>query len=203
MRASGDALVAFDTIFRNPFGNLNRSRRAFILRRADGERPVLDAAECGNGQVVALLAIHDVADILNEIGARDKRSFAARRRVFPFGGNLDGNRRRDPGIDGRIVPIDDVLPFAPVGMLVRLFEIAHGIFDGDDICQREERRLHDHIDARAEAELTGNLEGVDEIQFRVKLRQFPFHHRGKDRVQLLRFPRTVQKEDAAVFETAK
>ncbi len=88
-------------------------------------------------------------------------------------------------------------------MLVRLLEIACGIFDRDDICQREERRLHNHIDTRAEAELTGNLESVDEIQFRVKLREFPFHHRRQDRIQLLRFPRTVQKEDAAVFETAK
>ena len=69
--------------------------------------------------------------------------------IGPGSRYIDFYDRFDALVNGRIVHIDHVLPFFAVRFFYCVFQIAHRIFQRNDIRQFEESRLHDHIDTTA------------------------------------------------------
>ena len=60
-----------------------------------------------------------------------------------------------------------------------------GLLVGDDIGQLEESGLHDGVDAVAHANLSRQLDGVDDVELGVLLGQQLLHGSGQLRIQLL------------------
>ena len=87
--------------------------------------------------------------------------------VGPFCRYVDLDDGRETLVDGFIVHVDDVLAFLTVRRDDRFLQLADGQVQGDDVCQFEEGRLHDHVDAAAESNLLGNTDGVDDIELDV------------------------------------
>ena len=73
----------------------------------------------------------------------------------------------------------------------------------NDFRQREERRLHQHVDATAQTDLARDRRRVHDVKFRVLLGEFAFQERRQFRLDFFRRPCAVQKEGAALFQTAQ
>ena len=69
----------------------------------------------------------------------------------------------------------------------------YGVFHGEDLGEGEEARLHHHVDAAAEAQVLGDVHGVQGVELRLLLPDAALELRRQLVLQLLRAPgwRTV------------
>ena len=121
----------------------------------------------------------------------------------PFFGDGDLNGSRDTRVDSRIIHVDYVLAFPPVGMFIGVFQVFHSICFGNDLCQMEERGLHNHIDPSAETDFLRDFKSINDVKFRMERGQLPFQRCRKSVFQVFRSPLAVQEKDAARFEAAE
>ncbi len=203
MGADKSALIAGNTVFRDPFRNLDGRGRTFVVRCACGERAVFPAFKCGNGKIISFLPVHDVANVSHEIGTVCFGNKAAFGRMRPFFGDGDLNGSRDTRVDSRIIHVDYVLAFPPVGMFIGVFQVFHSICFGNDLCQMEESGLHNHIDPSAETDFLRDFKSINDVKFRMERGQLPFQRCRKSVFQVFRSPLAVQEKDAALFEAAE
>ena len=203
MGADKSALVAGNTVFRNPFRYLDGRGRTFVMGCACSESTVFPALERGNGEIIPFLPVHDIANVSYELGTIHFSNEAAFSCMCPFFGNGDFNGSRDTRIDCRIVHVDYVLAFPPVGLLISVFQVFHGICFGNDICEMEESGLHNHIDTSAETDILRDFKSINDVKFRMERGQLPFQRCRKGVLQVFRSPLAVQEKDAARFEAAE
>ena len=203
MGADKSTLVAGNTVFRNPFRYLDGRGGTFVMGCACSESAVFPAFECGNGEIVPFLPVHDIANVSYELGTIHFSNEAAFSCMCPFFGNGDFNGSRDTRIDCRIVHVDYVLAFPPVGMFIGVFQVFHSICFGNDLCQMEESGLHNHIDPSAETDFLRDFKSINDVKFRMERGQLPFQRCRKGVLQVFRSPLAVQEKDAARFEAAE
>lgn len=170
---------------------------------ACSESTVFPALERGNGEIIPFLPVHDIANVSYELGTIHFSNEAAFSCMCPFFGNGDFNGSRDTRIDCRIVHVDYVLAFPPVGLLISVFQVFHGICFGNDICEMEESGLHNHIDTSAETDILRDFKSINDVKFRMERGQLPFQRCRKGVLQVFRSPLAVQEKDAARFEAAE
>ena len=87
--------------------------------------------------------------------------------ISPGGRYIDFDDSRQALINGFIVHVDDVLAFFAIRGDDGFFQFRNSQVQGDDICQFEEGRLHDHVDAAAETDFLSNADSVDDVEFDV------------------------------------
>ena len=156
--------------------------------------------EHGHGQLVALLPIHGQHDVADKGRGADLGGRCVLR-VRPRRGNVHLHGGVYAHIHGFVVQIHDLLPgLLEIGGVVVLLHIRHSHIHGDDLGQGEERALQDIVGVLAQADLRRQLRRVNDIELRVLPRQIPLHLGGEVLLQLLRRPRAVQQERAAVLQ---
>ena len=177
VRADIGALVALDTVFDLPLGNVHGDAAFLVGGRAVLPRTVLTARESRYRQVIALQPVDRLDDLAHEFGTRSIRDVCEALVVDlrPFGRHLDLLDGVAAGVDGRIVHVDDVLALHAVGLLDGLLHLVDSLVERDDVGDLEERRLHDRVGTRAQPELGGDLRGVDDIEIDLVLGQIGFH----------------------------
>ena len=203
MGAYHGALVAFDTVFRNPFRNIDGSSRAFVLGCTGRECAVFQTFPGGNREIVPFLAVHDVAHVLDEIRTGHSGNGAAGGGVFPCCRDFHFFHTRHACVYGGIIHIHHVLAFSAVGFFIGILQVFHRIFIGNDVGEMEEGSLHDHVDTAAQADFLSDFKGVDNVEFRMEGSQFPLHGSRQYPFQIFLSPGGVQEENAAGLEAAE
>ncbi len=82
-----------------------------------------------------------------------------------------------------------------------MLHLLDGLLERNDVGDFEERRLHDGIGTRTQAELGGDLRGVDDVEIDVVLRQVSLHVVGQGLAGGLGVVHGVQEERTALLET--
>ena len=202
VRADEGALVALDAVFRMPHGYLDRNAALLVSSGAAGERAVFDAFEGGDGQLVAFLAVHRYEDLFDEFG--DLLGLCGLVGCgLPRSGDLDLMETGETGVHGSPVHLDDVLALLAVGLLDGLLQILFGIFHGNDLREREERGLHDHVDPVAQTDLDAQVGSVDGVELDVVLGDVLLHGSGQMLFERRVVPGAVQQERAALLQTGQ
>ena len=196
--ANQGALAALYAVLGNPFGNLDGDAALFKLGGAGGNHAV--GREGAHGQLIAFLIQDGLYDVLEVLGGLNHNGLRAGGGVGPFGGNLDFLQAGDGNVDGIPVLLNDGVALLAVGLLGIRLHVFIGLFVGDDIGQLEEGGLHDGVDAVAHANLSGQLDGVDDIELGVLLSQQLLHGGGQLSIQLALVPLAVEQEGAAVTQ---
>ena len=166
MRTDEGTLVTADTFFSIP-ARYEHSDAAFFFG-AGPRRPaaVFDAVISADRQVIAFKGIDRDGKFAEEF-----RMFRHINRfidsISPGGRYIDFDDSRQALINGFIVHVDDVLAFLAIRCDDGFFQFRDSQVQGDDICQFEEGRLHDHVDAAAETDFLSNADGVDDIELDV------------------------------------
>ena len=103
-------------------------------------------------------------------------------------------------VDGVPVHLDDLLALAAVGLLDGLLDQGDGLRLGEDARDLEEAGLHDRVDAEAQAELAGDLDGVDVVDLDLLVDDRPLHVLGQVLEDLGGLPVGVDQERAALAD---
>ena len=112
--------------------------------------------------------------------------------VLPVGRHVDFYDRSHTFFNRRVVHVDDLLALVAVIVHDSLFQVFHRVIHGNDGRQLEERRLHDHVDAAAQAQALGDTGAVEGIEPNFVLRNIAFHEAGQFFGQFLRLPGAVE-----------
>ena len=198
MRADKGALVALDALLGAPYGNGDRRTTLFVRRAAHGERAVLHAEDLRDLELVALLAIHDVLDVRDERRCLLVDRHLLVHSILPSIRNMDAVQRLDALVDRTVVHVDDLLALAAVGGDNRILEILDRIIERNDVGELEERRLHDHVEASAKAEIARDVNGIHRIELNVVACDEAAHRCGQMRIQLLIRPERIEQERTAL-----
>ena len=202
MRTYHSALVALQAVFYLPFRYVDSYATFFIGSRPLREGTVFQAEECADRQAVPFLSIDRFLQFRDEF----RYVFLCFRcigRIGPGCRDIDLHDLRYALVDGGVVHINDFLAFLAIVRDDSVFQIFHGIFNGDDIGQFEERRLHDHVKPATQSDILGNLDGIDRVELDMFLCQGPFHRSRQVLFQSGCIPDGVQQERAAVFDTGQ
>ena len=203
MRADVRALIAADTLFGIPYGNIDRRAALLVSRAADRERAVDHfLSELRNLEAVAFLTVHDI------LNARDERRnlmclFLLVLGIRPVRRNIDAMQSLDALVDGAVVHVDNLLTLLAVRCDDSILEVLDSRLDRNDVRELEERGLHDHVEATAEAELLGDFHSVDRVELDVVLRDVALHVGGQVLREILLAPDRVEQEFAAALETCE
>ena len=194
------ALVALNALGHIPLGHIHGSAALFILGGAGVPGAVLQAVllHDGNRQTVALLAVHHIHYLADEVG-----SLALHRLILglrPGGGNCDLHQLVDAVLDGGNVHVHHGLTLLLIiGLIDGVLHLGHRLLQRDHIGQLEEGGLQNGVGAAAQTQLTGDLDGVDGVEPGFLLRQGALHGSGQVLLQTLGVPRAVQQEHAALL----
>ncbi len=199
--ADEGALVALDALGHIPLGDIDRRAALFVLGGAGVPCAVLQAVllHDGHGQAVALLAVHHIHDLADEVG-----SLALHGRVLgtrPCCGDGHLHQLVDAVLDGGIVHVHHGLTlFLVIGLIDGVLHLGHGLLQRDNLGQLEERGLQNGVGAAAQSQLAGDFDGVDGVELRLLLRQSALHGGREILLQTLGIPRAVQQEHAALLQ---
>ena len=200
MRADECALVALDTLFRTPYGDRDRRAALLVRRTADRERAILHAEQIGDLELVALLTVHDVLNLGDELRCLCVDRNLLIDSILPVGRDIYAVERLDAVVDRTVVHVDDLLALAAVGRNNRILEVLDRVVNGNDVRKLEERRLHDHVEASAKSEFTRNVNCIHRIELNVIGCNVAAHRRRQMCVQLLIRPERIEEERAALLE---
>lgn len=139
MRTNDRTLVALDTVFGNPFGNVNGNAALLERCRALREGTVGHGCESGNGKFIAALS---VAGALNIVDKGFKiLSFAYRLNigetalaVCPRSGNVNLYNLAGASFDSGVVHIDDIVTLLGKRFISGFLHIVDSLIRGNDIC---------------------------------------------------------------------
>ena len=157
--------------------------------------------EGAHGQRVAALGVDHVGDLLDE-RCREPAGVVVHELgvdVGPFRGNLDLDILAS-AVDGRVVHVHDVLALLAVGLEGRVLHVLHGVVDGDDAGDAEERALEYGVGASSESYLLGYLGGVDDVEPDLLASDHRLHIVGDALHGLLLVPEGVEQEAAAFLD---
>ena len=197
------ALVALDAFLSVPVGDTDGNAALLIGGRTGGIRAVLHRQQAADRDIVALHAVYrlqevpDVGRHLSVLGSGCVLGAA------PRGRDRHLVETGDALIHGITIHGHHIVALLAIGHGDGVLQIFYGVLDGDDIRQLEECRLHDHVGAVAQAQIPGNVHGVDGVEPDMVLRQIALHGGGKVFLQRGVIPHGVQQEDAAVFQTSQ
>ena len=203
MRADVGALVAADALLGVPDRHIDGRAALLVGGAAERVRAVgAVAGELRDRQLVAFLAVHDFLNLSDEL-----RQIALLLRlvlsVRPRSRDFDLVQGLDALVDGAVVHVDDVLTLAAVRRDDSFLEVGDSRLDRDDVREFEERGLHDHVEAAAEAEAFGNRYCVDRVELDLVLRDVALHGCRQVLRQLLVTPDRVEEERAAPLEAGE
>ena len=151
VRADVRAHVALYALGHIPLGHFDRRAALLVLRGAGRPGAVLQAVlnHGGNRQHIALLAVHDRHNFLDEVRAVILLGCVLRSR--PALRDLDLDQLVQAVVDGCVVHVNDRLAlFLEVGLVDRVFHLGDRLIDRDNAGQLEERSLQDGVRAVAE-----------------------------------------------------
>ena len=202
VRADEGALVALDAVGGVPLRDHDGGAALLVGGGAGGDRAVHHVTgERAHGQVVAVLGGDHVGHVADEFGSQTVvvRVHETARSVLPGFGNLDFHIVTAP-VDGGVVHLDDVLALLAVGLVDGFLHIGHGLFVRDDARDLEEGALQDGVGAAAQADLTGDLGGVDQVEADVLVDDGLLHEVGDAGEGLFGIPEAVEQQRAAVLD---
>ena len=183
MGADIGALVALDAVPDLPLGHVHGDAALLVGGRAVVPRAVLAAVEGRHGQLIALEGVDRIDDRAHERRTRSVGAVCVGARLHldrgPLGRHLHLLHGVAAGIHGRIVHVHDVLALLAVGLEDGVLHLLHGLLERNDVRDLEECRLHDRVGARAQAELGGDLRGVDDVEVDLVLREEDLHVVGQ------------------------
>ena len=196
------AEVALDAVFGDPGGHIHGDAPLLIGGGTQRHGAVRVLHEGGNRQFVALLRVdmgQDVVDI-----ALDFRPAAFGLRLHgivdgagPFFGHPDLLDFLNAPFDGVVVHFDDGFALLGIGLCRGVLHELDGILGRDDPGKFKERSLQDGVGAVAQAELLGDVGGVDGVEFNPVFGDGPLHGGGQAFLKLFAVPGTVEQENAA------
>ena len=158
------------------------------------------AVEGADRQVVALLAAHLEEDLLEELRCGGAAVIGGILGSGPALGHVDLPDLPDALVDGGAVHIHNILALSAVSLADLRLQIGDGLLHGEDLGEGEEASLHHHVDAAAEAQVLGDVYGVQGIELGFLFPDTAFELRRQLMLQLLRAPDGVQQEDAALLQ---
>ena len=203
VRADIGALVAADALLGVPDWHVDGRAALLVGGAAERVRAVgAVAGELRDRQLVAFLAVHDFLDLGDEL----RQVALLFRRVLgisPRCRHLDLVQGLDALVDGAVVHVDDVLALAAVRGHDGFLEVGHGRLDRDDVRKFEERGLHDHVEAAAEAEALSNRHSVDRVELDLVLGDVALHGCRQVLREFLVAPDRVEEERAALLEAGE
>ena len=192
------ALVALDAVLGDPLRALDGD--AALLQAGRGRRDGPVEGHLGDGQEVALEP-GDRVDDLPGVGAGVVGDdLGDRGRLGDLRRDGDGLEARGGPVDGVPVHLDDLLALAAVGLLDGLLHQGDGLVLGQDAGELEEAGLHDRVDAQAQAELAGHLQGVDGVDLDLLVDDRPLHVLGQVLEDLGGLPVGVDEERPALAD---
>ena len=201
VRANECAVVALDTFFGIPGGNVNGHSALFKGGGAVGHGAVCVRQEGAYGEGVTGLCVHDVGDVLHE--CRSKTVLIG---VLELGGNfgpLCGNLDfgvLTAAVYGSVVHVHHVFTLLAIGLHNCVLHVLHGVFGGDDAGDAEECALEDGVGAASKADFGGNLGGVDDVHLDVLAADGGFNVVRNVLDGLFFVPEGVEKEGAAFLD---
>ena len=202
MRTYHGALVALDTVFGNPAGNIHGDAALFKGRGAGGQGAVYIFRQDGNRKFVSVVAVgrnHDVLYIFCQIfpvGA-DFHFFGNVLCIGPISRNRQLVNSVHTGVDGCVVHGNHLFAFSTVGCYNGVFHILNSILDGDDIGQLEESRLQNGVGPVAQTQFFCLGNGVAGIYLNIVLGKIPLGVSRQMLTQFFHIPAAVQQEGAA------
>ena len=202
MGAYHGTLVALQTVFYLPFRYVDGYATFFIGSRSLREGAVFQTEERADRQAVPFLGIDRFLQFRDEF----RYVFLCFRcicRIGPGCRDIDFHDLRYALVNGGVVHINDFLAFLAIVRNNGVFQIFHGIFNGDNIGQFEECRLHDHVEPATQSDVLDNLDGIDRVELDMFLCQGPFHRSRQVLFQSGCIPDGVQQERAAVFDASQ
>ena len=203
VRADIGALVAADALLGVPDWHVDGRAALLVGGAAERVRTVgAVAGELRDRQLVAFLAVHDLLDLGDEL-RQVALLFRCVLGVSPRCRYLDLVQGLDALVDGAVVHVDDVLALAAVRGDDGFLEVRHSRLDRDDVRELEERGLHDHVEAAAEAEALGNRHSVDRVELDLVLGDVALHGCRQMLRELLVAPDRVEEERAALLEAGE
>ena len=202
MRADVGAAVALDAARGVPLGDAGSDRALFKGRKAQLDGAVLVTLKGADGETVPLLAVDRLQQLFN-----DRRFTGAALFWFVFGvkpgiGDFNLHEHRAAVFDRSDVAVNDLVPLREEGFPHGVRHIFLRLLDRDEIDEVEEGRLERDVDVAAEPVLLGDLGGVDDVEIRLFPRELAADVGGNLVFKLLRLPRAVEQQDAALFEFA-
>jgi len=202
MGADHGAAVALNAGFSVPLGN----RYGHAALGIDGGAVFPGAVqyavlfEYGNGELVALLAIHGDYNVLDKGRGVDFRGRNIGR-IDPASGNLHRDGGVHTGIHGLIIQIDNLLTsFFEVRIVVVPLHVFDGNIQRDYLCQGKESSLQDIVGALPQTDFAGNPGRVDDIEPGVLAAQIPLHLGREMLLQIAGVPRAVEQVDPALLQ---
>ena len=146
--------------------------------------------------------MHDVLEVFVVGDLHHRRAFGG---GSPACGVVDLLQAALGRVDGCIVHVDDRVALARELLVDCLLHVVGSLVVGHDrVVDVEERRLHDGAGLAVEADVHGDLDGVDVIEFEVLFGDLLFDLRGQVLFQLFhRRPLRVQQELAAFLDVGK
>ena len=198
------ALVALYALVGIPFGQQHGVGTLVVHGGAAGPRAVHGAVllEQGHRQLVALQPIHGLDQVVQEVGGLVLGSGRILG-ILPALGDLHLVQGVDALVHGGAVHIHH-LPACldQIGLVDGVLHGLHRHIHGDDVSQLEEGSLQHGVGAVAQAQLQGDVGGVDGIEAGVLLRQLALQGDGQLRVQLVGAPAAVQQERTVLLQLA-
>jgi len=146
MRAYKGTLVALNTIFRYPFGDVDSNAAFFVSRGSRREGPVFTSCKCTYRQIIAFLGINRHCNFLDKL-RKLLLCFWFINSIRPFGRYVYLNQVSYASIDGIIVHLNDFAAFFAISLFNRIFQVFDRIFNRNYISQFEKRSLHNHINS--------------------------------------------------------
>mmetsp|Transcript_49343 Transcript_49343/g.88742 ORF Transcript_49343/g.88742 Transcript_49343/m.88742 type:complete len:465 (-) Transcript_49343:1063-2457(-) len=101
------------------------------------------------------------------------------------------------------VHVHHLVALLAVHLLDTFLQHLHCLLVRHDQAELEEDRLHDHVDALAEASLHSNFRGIDNEELRLLLGQVPAHLGWQLRFQLAGFPGAVDDANGVGLQVAR
>ena len=201
MGADVGALVTLNALGAVPGGHHDGHAPLLIGGGALLEGAVGVGHEGGDGQAVAVHAVHGVQDGVDHVhqlgGAGVLAHLGLVLGVGPGGGHVDLHIGGGAGVDGLVVHVHHVLALLQVGVGGGVLHILDGLGLGHHLGQGEEGGLQDGVGPLAHADLGGQVDGVDGVQLDVVLGDIPLGGGGQVVLQLSGGPLAVDHEHAA------
>ena len=199
MRAYKRALVALNAFFHLPFRNVDGNAAFFVSSGAARESAVLMVFKRAYRQFVAFHAVHRHKNVVDEIIAGFCSCFGIGS-VSPCCGNVNFYNGVNAHVDSGVVHVNNVFALQAVAVFNRFLQVFNSILQRNNVGQFKERRLHNHVNASAEADLLCNFYSVNNIEVNIVFGNIAFNLPGQMFFQFFCAPVAVKKEGAAFFQ---
>ena len=197
VRADEGALVAADALIDIPDGDVVGHAALFILRGGGGHDAVGIVDVGADGDVVALGGVGRDEDLLDVFGQALVDDLHLVLEILPRGIDGDLHHGGEALLDGLIVHLDDLLTLLGEGLEGGFLHVLLGLIDREHAGELEEGGLQDGAGAVAQADLLGDVGGVDGVELDAALGQDALGAVREVLCDLLALPAAVEQEGAA------